>query len=132
MRRAVEHGKSELLRRLCIAGLIGLVAGPVMAAESPVVGQVGKASWYGKQHGQLTASGESFDRMGLTAAHPSLPMNSRVRVTNLLNGRSVVLRINDRGPHSRGRVIDVSQAAAEMLGMKRRGVATVKVEPLLD
>jgi rare lipoprotein A len=132
MRRAVGRGKSELLRRLCVAGLVSLLAGPVMGAEKPVAGQVGKASWYGKQHGQPTANGESFDRAAMTAAHPTLPMNSRVRVTNLTNGRSVVLRINDRGPHARGRVIDVSQAAAEMLGMKRRGVAMVKVEPILD
>src|SRR5689334_7818676 len=103
-----------------------------MAADV-VQKQIGRASWYGtRQHGQTTASGETFDRTALTAAHPTLPMNSRVRVTNLANGRSVVVRINDRGPKTRSRVIDLSQHAAEMLGMKRRGVATVKVEVLTD
>lgn len=109
-----------------------IIALPAMAADV-VQKQVGRASWYGpSQHGQTTASGEAFDRTALTAAHPTLPMNSRVRVTNLANGRSVVVRINDRGPKTRSRVIDLSQHAAEMLGMKRRGVATVKVELLTN
>ena len=116
---------------LCLAFAL-VVALPAMAADV-VQKQIGRASWYGtRQHGQTTASGETFDRTALTAAHPTLPMNSRVRVTNLANGRSVVVRINDRGPKTRSRVIDLSQHAAEMLGMKRRGVATVKVEVLTD
>lgn len=119
----------RLLLTLAFAIVVTL---PAMAADV-VQKQIGRASWYGtKQHGQTTASGEAFDRTALTAAHPTLPMNSRVRVTNLANGRSVVVRINDRGPKTRSRVIDLSQHAAELLGMKRRGVATVKVELLTD
>ncbi len=91
--------------------------------------QEGKASWYGReQHGHLTASGERFDMNALTAAHRTLPMNTRVRVTNLLNGRSVVVRINDRGPYSKGRIIDVSLAAARALGMIDAGVVPCRVE----
>lgn len=91
----------------------------------------GKASWYGReQQGHLTANGERFDLHQLTAAHRTLHMNTRVRVTNLRNGRQVEVRINDRGPYSRGRIIDVSQAAAERLGMIESGTAPVRVEVL--
>ncbi|SDI11554.1 rare lipoprotein A [Pseudomonas flavescens] len=91
----------------------------------------GKASYYGKaHHGNRTASGERFDQNAMTAAHRSLPFGSRVRVTNLNNNRSVVVRINDRGPFSRGRIIDVSRKAAEALDMVRSGVAPVRVESL--
>jgi rare lipoprotein A len=90
--------------------------------------QRGLASWYGRGRG--TASGERFDRHALTAAHRSFPMNARVRVTNERNGRSVIVRINDRGPFARGRIIDLSEAAADRLGMKRDGVVPVKVERL--
>jgi rare lipoprotein A len=120
-------------RFLSALALACLIAVPATAAEGAKQKQIGRASWYGgPQHGERTASGERFDRSELTAAHPTLPMNSLVRVTNLGNGRSVVVRINDRGPHTRGRVIDLSQRAAEILGMKRRGVATVKVEAVTD
>jgi rare lipoprotein A (peptidoglycan hydrolase) len=95
--------------------------------------QVGKASWYGAElHGHRTASGQHFDRAALTAAHPTLPLNSAVRVTNLANGRSVTVKVNDRGPGVGGRVIDLSQGAAEQIGMRRKGVAMVIVEPLGD
>ncbi len=105
----------------------GLCVGLTAAA---VAKEVGTASWYGPQlHGERTASGEIFDRHAYTAAHPSLPLNSVVKVTNLANGRSVVLRVNDRLP-KRDRVIDVSQRAAEELGMKRRGLAKVRIELL--
>ncbi len=91
--------------------------------------QEGKASWYGReQHGHLTANGEHFDMYALTAAHRTLPMNTRVRVTNLRNGRSVVVRINDRGPYSKGRIIDVSLAAARVLDMIDAGVVPARVE----
>ncbi|TBU89499.1 septal ring lytic transglycosylase RlpA family protein [Phytopseudomonas dryadis] len=91
----------------------------------------GKASYYGKaHHGNKTASGERFDQNALTAAHRTLPFGTRVKVTNLNNNRSVVLRINDRGPFTRGRIIDVSYKAAEALGMLRAGVAPVRVESL--
>ena len=90
---------------------------------------VGLASWYGGQfHGRLTASGESFDKNALTAAHRSLPFGTRVRVTNLANGRSLLLTINDRGPFVDGRIIDVSQRAAEQLGFKNKGITRVRLE----
>ena len=91
----------------------------------------GKASWYGReQQGQLTANGERFNMHDLTAAHRTLHMNTHVRVTNLRNGRQVIVRINDRGPYGRGRIIDVSQAAAERLGMLDAGVVPVRLEVL--
>ena len=90
--------------------------------------QTGIASWYGAQfHGRLTANGEIFDRTVISAAHPTLPMPVNVRVTNLDNGRSIVVRINDRGPFVRGRIIDLSEHAAELLGYKDQGLARVRV-----
>jgi rare lipoprotein A len=90
---------------------------------------VGTATWYGAHaQGRRTAGGERFDRQALTAAHRTLPFNSRVRVTNLRNGRSVVVRITDRGPFGPGRVIDVSEAAARELDMVKRGIARVRIE----
>jgi rare lipoprotein A len=90
---------------------------------------VGRASWYGaKFHGKETASGETFDMTELTAAHRTLPFGTRVRVTNEANGRSVVVRINDRGPFGGRRVIDLSRRAAEVIGIKSKGVAPVKLE----
>jgi rare lipoprotein A len=95
--------------------------------------ETGLASWYGpKFHGKLTASGEVFNQEQFTAAHPTLPWGSRVRVTNLDNGKSVEVRINDRGPFRRGRIIDVSRAAARALGMVARGITAVRVEWLSD
>ena len=91
-------------------------------------GQTGRASWYDLE--AKTASGEAMDGEALTAAHPSLPFGSKVIVANLDNGRSVVVRINDRGPFSKGRIIDVSRAAAEKLGMIGTGVARVSVSPV--
>src|SRR5437867_12661194 len=91
--------------------------------------QVGLASWYDLE-GRRTASGERFDQRGLTAAHRSLPLGTRVRITNLANGRSVRVRINDRGPFARGRVIDVSRAAARRLGMIGTGTVRVRIEVL--
>jgi peptidoglycan lytic transglycosylase len=90
--------------------------------------RVGTASWYGRLHqGKRTASGERFDRYAMTAAHPSLPFGSRVRVTNLENGRSEIVRVNDRGPYVSGRIIDLSYAAARALGIARKGLARVRV-----
>ena len=89
----------------------------------------GLASWYGPDfHGRRTANGEVFDMHSMSAAHPTLPMPSYVRVTNLGNGRSIVLRVNDRGPYHANRVIDVSVKAADMLGFQGNGVARVRVE----
>lgn len=91
--------------------------------------ETGIASWYGPGfHGKSTANGERFDTGELTAAHRVLPMPSLVRVTNLENGRSVVLRVNDRGPFAHNRVIDVSQKGAELLGFKNKGTARVRVQ----
>lgn len=90
--------------------------------------ETGIASWYGpKFHGRDTANGETFDQNALTAAHRTLPMPSMVQVTNLENGRQLKLRINDRGPYARGRIIDVSKRAAELLGFKDQGTARVRV-----
>jgi len=90
----------------------------------------GEAAWYGAgAHGRRTASGEIFDRRGMTAAHLTFPLASTVRVTNLDNGRQVMLRINDRGAFGAyGRIIDVSERAAELLGFKSAGIADVRVE----
>lgn len=91
----------------------------------------GTASWYGPRFdGRTTASGERFDEDALTAAHQTLALGTRVRVTNLRNGRSVVVRINDRGPHYRGRSIDLSRGAAAKLGMIHPGTAPVRIEVL--
>lgn len=91
--------------------------------------KVGNASWYGEAfHGRLTANGEVYDMTHLTAAHPTMPLPSYARVTNLANGSSVIVRVNDRGPYEYGRVIDLSQKAAEMLDYQHHGTAKVKVE----
>ena len=100
-------------------------------AIDPRIGarQEGIASWYGPGfHGNPTASGEVFDQYDLTAAHPTLPLGTRVLVTNLAKGRQVEVRINDRGPFVKGRVIDLSYAAARVLGLTRAGTAQVRLE----
>ncbi|HEX2811936.1 MAG TPA: septal ring lytic transglycosylase RlpA family protein [Sphingopyxis sp.] len=101
---------------------------PVAEAEQATEIDGGMASYYGDElAGNRTASGERFDPDQLTGAHRSLPFGSMVRVTNVSNGDSVVVRINDRGPFSRGRVIDISHAAARQIGMHRSGTARVKL-----
>ena len=116
--------------------------GPVKASPYTVFGKqyypipdarryqaVGPASWYGtKFHGQATANGETYDLYGMTAAHKTLPLPSYVRVTNLENGKSAILRVNDRGPFYSDRIIDLSFAAAKKLGYAESGTARVKVE----
>ena len=88
----------------------------------------GRASWYGARfHGRRTASGEIFNMNDLTAAHKTLPFGTRVRVRNPATGQEVAVRINDRGPHVRGRVIDLSRAAAQQIGLIQRGVASIVV-----
>lgn len=95
--------------------------------------ETGIASWYGPNfHGKPTANGEIFDQNMITAAHPTLPLPSAVRVTNLDNGRTILLRINDRGPFARGRIIDLSRRAAQLLGFEKKGTAKVRVEILPD
>ena len=91
--------------------------------------QTGTASFYGgKWHGRKTANGEIFDTYKLTAAHKTLPFGTRVRVTNLSNGKSVIVRINNRGPYSKGRIIDLSQAAFSKIENMSKGVTKVKLE----
>lgn len=102
-------------------------APPAPPAQKP--DQTGLASWYGPQwQGRITASGKPFDDRKLTAAHRTLPLNSRVKVTNLETGNSVEVTITDRGPYKDGRVIDLSKAAAKKLGMVKQGLAPVRIE----
>ena len=106
------------------------VAGRVyVPEEDPNYRAEGMASWYGDDfHGRLTANGEVFDMTSLTAAHPTLPIPSYARVTNIRNGKSLIVRVNDRGPYHGNRLIDVSNKAAELLEFKSNGVARVRVE----
>jgi len=98
-------------------------------ADKPKPYQVGTASWYGENfQGKPTASGEPYDMHDMTAAHLTLPMGSYVRVTNLRNGRSVVVRVNDRGPIVPGRIIDVSYGAAQALQFRQRGLQRVRLD----
>lgn len=98
-------------------------------AEDPFYKESGIASWYGHPfHGRRTANGEIYDMNALTAAHKTLPMPSYVRVTNLENGRSLLLKVNDRGPFVHGRIIDVSRRAAQLLGFQEKGIARTRVE----
>lgn len=91
--------------------------------------QTGVASYYGSElHGRRTASGERFNKEALTAAHRTAPFGSRLKVTNLTNGRSVMVRVNDRGPFVRGRIVDVSAGAARQIGFHGRGITRVRVE----
>lgn len=91
--------------------------------------QIGKASWYGSAfQGRLTANGEVYDMNALSAAHPTMPLPSYVRVTNLSNGSSIIVRVNDRGPYVSSRIIDLSKRAAELLNYKDNGLAQVKIQ----
>ncbi|WP_078708509.1 septal ring lytic transglycosylase RlpA family protein [Consotaella salsifontis] len=102
-----------------------------LSADAMFRTQSGAASWYGpKFHGRSTASGERFDMNKLTAAHKSLPFGTKVRVTNMRNGKSVIVRINDRGPYAHNRIIDLSRKAASVVGLIARGTAKVKLEVL--
>jgi rare lipoprotein A len=106
----------------------GLVYTP---REDPTYDRVGSASWYGELfHGRRTANGEIYDMDRLSAAHPTLPLPVYARVTNLNNGRSIVVRINDRGPYASDRIIDLSRRSAEALGFRNQGTATVRVKYL--
>lgn len=144
--KIVRSRRLSILAGAVVATLLGLTsveaASPSAAATNPQqpAGQIkpshrwfqlGRASWYGKLfQGQQTASGESFDMNQLTCAHRSLPLGSLIRVTNLRNHKSVVVRVNDRGPVPENRVIDLSYAAAHSLGFSSRGTAPVKLELL--
>ncbi len=118
---------------LWVAIVLSCTARPNRVDEEPHYAAVGLASYYGGQfHGRRTASGERYDMYGLTAAHPVLAFGSRVEVTNLKNGRKVRVRINDRGPFKKGRIIDLSYAAARKIGMLKRGIARVKIRVMDD
>ena len=126
-----------MLERLKWAGVvIALALAPVLTMDDSVQAQraqvvylqQGKASWYGPGfHGRKTASGERFNQNELTAAHRKLPLGTKATVTNLRNGKTVEVEINDRGPYARGRILDLSKAAAERLDMDS-GTAPVRVE----
>jgi rare lipoprotein A len=134
-RSALPSFRERPLQRLSLAafGLL-LLAGCASDRTTllqPGQGQEGLASYYGARHqGKRAASGERFDQHGLTAAHRTLPFGAEVRVTNLSNDQVVVVRINDRGPHARSRIIDLSRHAAQQLGMTDSGTARVRIERL--
>lgn len=112
---------------LMLSGMMGCQSKPPVV-RPPAYESVGLASFYGKKfHGRKTASGERFNMYAMTAAHKGLPFGAKVRVTHLQNGRSVTVRINDRGPFAKGRIIDLSYAAAKRLGMIAQGVAKVRI-----
>ena len=124
---SADVGAAEPLR---VAATLGEVT-PSQPHPNRAREQVGLASWYGSAwQGRPTASGERFDVGKLTAAHRTLPLATKVRVTNLENGRWVEVRVNDRGPYIRGRVLDLSTRAAELLGMRKEGLALVRIEVL--
>jgi rare lipoprotein A len=106
-------------------------ASTISSTQSPMqIAQVGQASFYGLEGGRVTANGERYNPNSLTAAHRSLPFGTNVRVTNVRNGRSVVVRINNRGPFIGGRIIDLSVAAARVIGLTSSGVGAVRLDIL--
>jgi rare lipoprotein A len=125
---ALRRARALILFGLACASFACSARTPAIRGE-PGERQRGIASYYGDAfHGKTTACGEPYDQYALTAAHRTLPFHTRVRVTNLANGRSVVLRINDRGPFVHGRIIDVSTRAAQDLDFLREGLAEVELE----
>ena len=142
MRRYLAHGVAIVFLIVCLGAAQGpniseATAAPGPQQTSPEVRkppktkpyQVGTASWYGQIFdGKPTASGEPYDMYNMTAAHLKLPMGSYVRVTNLRNGRAVVVRVNDRGPIVPGRIIDLSYGAAQALQFKQRGLQRVRLD----
>ena len=122
-------GSTPLVTRDLPASAIATAVTAAPAARTPAL--TGVASWYGVHwQGRKTASGARFDVSKLTAAHRDLPLNTRVRVTNLLNGRSVEVLVNDRGPYVGERVLDLSEAAAKRLGMIKSGLEPVRIETI--
>ncbi|TFH88495.1 septal ring lytic transglycosylase RlpA family protein [Billgrantia azerbaijanica] len=118
--------RARITLACCLAAL--LTTGPVLAHDTATNPQRGMASYYSDRfQGATTASGEPFDQQALTAAHPSLPFGTKVRVTRQDTGSAVEVLINDRGPFAKGRIIDLSKRAARKLGMLKRGIAPVLV-----
>lgn len=114
---------------LLIGILLLTLSSDALAQVDVGYSQTGIASYYGRKfHGRKTSNGEVFNMWALTAAHKTIPLNAKVRVTNLTNNKSVIVRINDHGPHARGRIIDLSRAAAAQIDMIENGTARVKVE----
>lgn len=131
MRRSVPVLHSTRIRYVVFSTFSVVSALAIGMTIQAAAQTTGHASYYGKElAGRKTASGERFDPKGLTAAHRSLPFGTMLRLTNLLNGRTVVVRINDRGPFVRGRAIDVSLGAAQALGFVGHGTANLKIERL--
>jgi rare lipoprotein A len=145
MRKHTAHGLAILLSVVSLGAAQGPISsgsgGPQNVIPKPQVAspapkprqtkayQIGTASWYGTSfHGRPTASGEPYNMFDLTAAHPTLPLGTHVRVTNLRNGRAVVVRINDRGPAVPGRIIDLSYSAARVLDLKAWGLQRVRLD----
>ncbi|MEM7008296.1 MAG: septal ring lytic transglycosylase RlpA family protein [Thermodesulfobacteriota bacterium] len=115
--------------KILLLGLLLCALSPIQSFSSEAYPQYGNASWYGgKFHGRKTASGERFNKYEFTAAHRKLPFGTIVRVTNLRNGKDVYVRINDRGPFIKGRILDLSLASAEALHFNRRGVIRVRID----
>src|SRR5512132_2529700 len=129
-----------MLKRITWASIgVALALLPILTTDEPAQAQMGLlgavyvqhgiASWYGPGfHGRKTASGERFNQHELTAAHKRLPLGTKATVTNLKNGKTIEVEINDRGPYARGRILDLSRAAADRLGMKNAGTTRVRVE----
>jgi len=123
---ATRHAAIERHRAVRPVAAASVRPSSPLSAHATAPASQGVASFYSDD--QDTASGEKFDRNELTAAHPSLPFGTRLRVTNVSTGRAVTVRVNDRGPYVRGRIVDVSYSAAEALGMVNTGVANVKLD----
>jgi rare lipoprotein A (peptidoglycan hydrolase) len=122
-------GPSSLEAAEVTKPVVTVRAQAIRKSHSPKPYQVGTASWYGEQfQGKKTASGEPFEMRDFTAAHLTLPLGTYVKVTNLSNGKAVVLRVNDRGPYVDNRIIDVSYNAARALGFKERGLQKVRID----
>lgn len=119
---------------LTMAAVCPAVAADIQQRKAKAFNQTGQASWYDyrSQGSRRTASGAKLDDKALTAAHKSLPFGSKVRVTNLRNGKSVVVLINDRGPYHRGRIIDLNRFAAQRIGLTASGVAKVRIETVTE
>jgi rare lipoprotein A len=129
------HGIGTAFVRDCsftVVTIVGLIwLGLIGCSKEPTHTLQGMASWYGyPHHGRITASGQRYDMHKLTAAHRTLPLGTRLRVTNLIDGRSVIVTITDRGPFVKNRVIDLSYAAAREIGMLSSGTAPVQLEIL--
>jgi rare lipoprotein A len=125
-RTAPSVARHSVVRKVTVARKPDPATPAVLDAHPKANSSYGVASFYTED--EWTASGERFNTHAMTAAHPNLPFGTQVRVTNVTNGRSVVVRINDRGPYVHGRVVDLSESAAESLGMVERGVVKVKLD----